>query len=192
MIQSTMSSTPTKVQESFYTHDDMKYFVTNQHRQLSIQDWEIDMTGNPAFEPLNAEQLAYHEMYPEATPWEVKNLAPRPTPPEPPTPPSLDEIKAEAIKEISAYSLKTIDKFVTTYQYANADSSLKVPDGEGIYSHAKASEVMAKYNRIGKLCREEYYMVKGQIEGATSAEEVEQCQQEAHDYYDSITEDTLV
>ena len=166
----------------------MKYFVKNQYGQVSIQDWDTDMSSNSKFKALTEEQLSYLESHPNASVYDVQNLI-EPVEPTPPTPRPIEEVKAEALKEVSAYSLKTIDRFCNTYQYANAQVSLSAADGEGIYSHEEAQRYLDAYRVVGKKCRQEYYSVKAAIEAATSETSIETIKTLAYEYYDNITAD---
>lgn len=166
----------------------MIYFVTNQFGNVSIQEWDVNMSSNNKFKALTEEQLAYYEAHPNASVYEVQNLI-EPTEPTPLTPRPIEDVKADALKAVSAYSLKTIDRFCNTYQYANAQVSLSVADGEGIYSHEEAQRYLNAYRTVGKKCRQEYYSVKAAIEAATSETSIETIKTLAYEYYDNITAD---
>lgn len=157
----------------------MKYFVTNQYGQVSIQEWEADMSNNRKFQALTTEQLEYFAAHPNASVYEVKNLIEH-------TEPTLEDIKARVIEELSELSLQASESKVKGYQLSNAIASLAVPEGEGVYLHAKAQQIVDSYTEISIKCRNKFYQAKEAIEQADNITDVENIRRNAVNFYESI------
>lgn len=165
----------------------MKYFTNNQYGNVIIV--ELDRLPNtivPNYTELSEEQMAFMSENPEATPLEImqckSNAAPVIEEPEL----TLDEYKANAKAGISDLSLETSRKKVSDYQFLNAQSSLLVEDGEGIYSHAQANEYIQLYNTVGKQCREYYYSFVEKLDKCTTIESAEALVDETTKWYDNL------
>ena len=157
----------------------MKYFVTNQHGSISIQDWDADMSNNRKFKALTDEQIAYYEAHPNASVYEVRNLIER-------TEPTLEDVKAMVIAELSELSLQASESKVKGYQLSNAISSLAVPEGEGVYLHAKAQQIVDSYTEISIKCRNKFYQAKDAIERADNITDVENIRRNATNFYNAL------
>ena len=164
-----------------------KYITHNQYGDLLII--ELDETikvDTNYFTALSEEQLKFMSENPEATPMEVMqcklNAAPVIEEPEL----TLDEYKENAKTGISDLSLETSRKKVSDYQFLNAQSSLMVADGTGIYTHAQANEYIQLYNTVGKQCREYYYSFVEKLNNCTTIKEAEDLVDEASKWYDSL------
>lgn len=132
----------------------MNYYFANN--KIYAFEWELDLMANPAYTPLTKAQAQFYESNPDASIYEVKNcklneqyIEPEPT---------LEELKAAAIKQLSELSLATLDKFVKAYQVANAQSSLfAISKGDlPIYAKAQAEKVLSDYNTHGLNLRSLY------------------------------------
>lgn len=154
------------------------YFVNNRIIKTSQA---VNLRLNPAYVPLSEEQAAFLESNPDANVHEVRQCALTPSYTLQPIP--LANYKAEKIKEVSDYSLATLGKHVSMYQFANAYISL---NGGDIYDTATATEYMNTYKRIGLLCRRKYYELEAAIEGAASPEEVDGIVAAGKEEYDAI------
>lgn len=165
----------------------MKYFTNNQYGNVIIV--ELDRLPNtivPNCTALSEEQLAFMDEHPEATPMEVmqckSNTAPVIEEPEL----TLDEYKENAKTGISDLSLETSRKKVSDYQFLNAQSSLMVADGSGIYTHTQASEYIQLYNTVGKQCRAYYYSFVEKLDKCTTIESAEALVDETTKWYESL------
>lgn len=172
----------------------MLYFVTNQYRQVSIQDWDADMSGNPAFEKLTPEQVAFYHEHPNASIKEIREC--KIIPPYIPPVPSITELKEQAIKDIDNMSRVTLGKFADVLTFSNTIASTVYAKGNGIepiYSDAKILKTATDFLIIGKMCRDVYYELSGRVNDATTAIEIEQIVSEARARYDAIehSEDSL-
>ncbi len=141
------------------------YFAYNQYKRLVIVSLRIVPRGyEDKYTELTEEQLSFREAHPEATAEEVMQC-------------ELDashdvlKYKQAAKSRMSALSLTTSKSKVSDYQFLNAQASLLVEDGTGIYTHAQANEYINLYNTIGKQCRERYYAF---VESLTACETIEQ------------------
>lgn len=154
------------------------YFANNKIIKLRKA---ADLRLNPSFIPLTAEQSDFLAAHPDASVHEVRHctLASAHTMQAPP----LEEYKSEKIKEMSDYSLATLGKHVSMYQFANAYISL---NGGSIYDTETAQNHMKTYERIGAICREKYYSILSAIEKAATAAEVDDIVAAGKEEYDTI------
>lgn len=136
----------------------MKYFTTNQYgNPIIVELNKLPKWQNGMYTPLSDEQLTFVQDNPTATPIEIMQCGMNTAPQIVVTDISLDEYKEIAKSGMSDLSLSTSRRFVTEYQFLNAQSSLLVADGEGIYSHEQAKTYISNYNTVGKQCRDKYY-----------------------------------
>lgn len=166
----------------------MYYYFTSRN-QIKAVPFEIDCVINRAYTALTEEQTAFIEANPTASVSEVRNcrLYVAPTP----TVPTLEEVKAQAKTDLSAYSALTIGRFVSDLQLANAQSSLYLlgvdSASETVYTAEKATSTIAKYNTVGKQCRDKYYEAVQAIDGCETADDVSSVVTSAKAFYDNIT-----
>lgn len=162
------------------------YFTKNQ---IKVVPFEIDCVINRAYTALTEEQTAFIEDNPTASVSEVRNcrLYVAPTP----TAPTLDGVKAQAKTDLSAYSAQTMGRFVSDLQLANAQSSLYLlgvdSASETVYTAEKATSTIAKYNTVGKQCRDKYYEAVQAIDGFDTVDDVAGVVMSAKAFYDNIT-----
>lgn len=151
------------------------YFITNRQEVFEREE-AVDVTVYPQYKELTPDQVEYHLAHPEAKRYEIEHKD-DPIPPVPPVPPfDLDEYKAEARKKVSAVSLAHIAEIIPSYQVTNAQVTINaIATGiqDTIYTQSKAEAILFEANRIGKLCREEYYRVEGLINAATDKDGVD-------------------
>lgn len=172
----------------------MLYFVTNQYRQVSIQDWDTDMTGNPAFERLTDEQVAFYHEHPNASVKEVREC--RIIPPYIPPVPSISELREQAIHDVDTKSRTTIGTFADVLTFSNTIASTVYAKAKGIepiYSDEKVLKTATNFLIVGKLCRDLFEEMKTRIEAATTASEIEALVAETNERYEAIehSEDTI-
>ena len=141
------------------------YFAYNQYKRLVIvHPHLLPKNRESMYTELTEEQSAFREAHPEATAEEVMQC-------ELNAEHDVLKYKQAAMSRISALSLSTSKSKVSDYRFLNAQASLLVEDGTGIYTHAQANEYIATYNTIGKQCRERYYAF---VESLTACETIEQ------------------
>lgn len=135
--------------------------------------------------PLTAEQVERWEENPRSHWSQIMNGQPAV---EPPTPaePTLDELKAEAVKKLSDLSLEVLGSWVSEYQLMNARLSLEAEPADKIYADDKAAEVVADYLRVGKQCRELFYEAKSVIEACETKEQLKGVRDEYTDDYEKL------
>lgn len=149
------------------------YFVKKENRIVSFGQ-EINLKCNPWYEPFTENQRKFYEEHPEASVAEIKAcqmyIAPDPILP------SLNDVKAESLRELSQMSLDTLDKFVKSYQFANAQSSLLTlannPEAATVYSREYSLYVIDTYTRVGSYLRGVYFEAENLIEDAETVESV--------------------
>ena len=126
-------------------------------------------TDKEGLTPLTAEQVERWEENPRAHWSQIMNGQPTV---EPPTPaePTIDELRAEAVKKLSDLSLEVLGSWVSEYQLMNARLSLEAEPADKIYDDEKAAEVVADYLRVGKQCRSLFYEAKSAIMSADNTE----------------------
>lgn len=156
----------------------MYYFVKLSNGKIKIQSWSMDMTTNPSFEALTQEQVDFYGQHPEASLGEVRNCKlNEPIPIDPAQ--SLEVHKEDVRRQISDLSLETLHYFITEYQFTNAQASYTgiqsalIEEENTVYSLERASDIIQKYNFIGKQCRDFYYTCKALIEDAEIAATVD-------------------
>jgi hypothetical protein len=142
-------------------------------------------TEKEGLTPLTAEQVERWEENPRAHWSQIMN---EPTHYEPPavTEPTLDELKAEAVKKLSDLSLDVLGSWVSEYQLMNAILSLKAEPADKIYDDEKANTTVADYLRVGKQCRSLFYEAKSAIEACETNEQVKGVKDEYTDYYEKL------
>ena len=162
------------------------YFFKNQ---IKAVPYHINCDINKAYTAFTAEQISFIEANPTATAQEVINLqmysAIQVQEPE------LNEVKSKALTYLSAYSSKTMGKFVSDLQLANAQTSIYLIGIETecatVYSLEKSTSTINKYNAIGKQCRDKYYELSAIIEQCANVAAVEDVIQSAEKFYDNLT-----
>ncbi|HCS87207.1 MAG TPA: hypothetical protein DIW30_01875 [Bacteroidales bacterium] len=165
----------------------MRYFTNNQYGDVIIVEMErLPKTMQATYTPLSDEQESFLSANPSATPMEVMQCGLNTAAPVAEQEMPLAEYKAIAREGMSELSLATSRKKVSDYQFLNAQSSLLVADGEGIYSHEQANEYIALYNTIGKQCRERYYTFAAMLESCETMEQATALVAETTEWYESI------
>ena len=129
----------------------------------------VEPTEKEDLTPLTAEQVERWSENPRAHWSQIMNEQPAVVPPTP-AEPTLDELKAEAVKKLSDLSLNVLGSWVSEYQLMNARLSLEAEPADKIYDDEKAAEVVADYLRVGKQCRSLLYEAKSAIESADNKE----------------------
>lgn len=141
------------------------YFNENLKKIIALTD-EVEKEG---LTPLTPEQLERWRSNPKAHWSQIMNGQPTVEPPAV-TEPTLDELKAEAVKRLSDLSLEVLGSWVGEYQLMNAILSLKAEPADKIYDDEKAADVVADYLRVGKQCRTLFYEAKSAIMSADNTE----------------------
>lgn len=161
------------------------YFVKNN----SIQEFLTPMSGD-AFVELTPEQLAFWREHPTATAYEVRNCELN-EPYVAPTP-SLDEVKADAIKAVDRKSRETIGLHVDTLALADAMTSLlfaATKSAPAIYDTEKATSTIEDFLTVGKMCREKYHEAVVSINNCDTSEEVAMVLDVTIGFYENILRD---
>lgn len=142
-------------------------------------------TDKEGLTPLTMRQVERWQENPRAHWSQIMNGQP---PVEPPTPaePTLEELKAEAVKRLSDLSLEVLGWHVSEYQLMNARLSLEAEAGDKIYDDGKSAAVVETYLRIGKLCRTAYYEAKAEIEACECATDLNDVYERWKEYYNGI------
>ena len=161
-----------------------RYFDTQKKGVISVVH---EIVESDRFVRLNAEQLAFFATHRRASYdeiWNAREYVP-PTP-EPAAEPSLEELKAQKLKELSELSLEVLGWHVSEYQLMNARLSLEAEAGDKIYDDGKSAAVVETYLRIGKLCRTAYYEAKAEIEACESVTVLNDVYERWKEYYNGI------
>lgn len=166
-----------------------KYFtIACNTKKLVITSLGSVPTGyEKRYTELNEEQLAYLENNPNADANTVlmcgKNLeaAVEKTVEEPVV--VLEDYKDLMLRDISQISLNTSREKVSDYQFLNAQASLLLEDGDGIYSHEESNKIIKEYNSIGKQCREKYYEFEKELELLTDKESIDELVSKTNNWY---------
>lgn len=164
------------------------YYYFYKNRQVSELPFKIQ-SYDTNYEKLTTKQANFYKAHKDASVYEIRRceLNPTPTPPEE----DINEVRKTVMSELSAYSLATLDKFCTTYQFANAQSSLmEIEEGkEGIYTEEKAHKYLTDYAVVGKKCRTLYYEAKDAVEEADTIDRVKELETEYKIYFDAVDSD---
>ncbi len=161
-----------------------RYFDTEKKKVISTSK---ELKGNDALIRLNAEQEAFFNENRRATYDEIWNAEKYvPPTPEPAPEPTLEELKAQKLKELSDLSLEVLGGHVSEYQLMNARLSLEAAAPDKIYDDTKSEAVVETYLRIGKLCRTAYYEAKAEIEACESVTVLNDVYERWKEYYNSI------
>lgn len=161
-----------------------RYFDTEKKRVISTTH---DIVESERFVRLNAEQEAFFNENRRASYSEIWNAEKYvPPTPEPAAEPSLEELKAQKLKELSELSLEVLGWHVSEYQLMNARLSLEAEAGDKIYDDGKSAAVVETYLRIGKLCRTAYYEAKAEIEACECTTDLNDVYERWKEYYNSI------
>lgn len=161
-----------------------RYFDTEKKKVISTSK---ELKGNDALIRLNAEQEAFFKANRRASYDEIRNAQKYVPPvPEPAPEPTLEELKAQKLKELSELSLEVLGWHVSEYQLMNARLSLEAADPDKIYDDTKSAAVVETYLRIGKLCRTAYYEAKAEIEACESVTGLNEVYERWKEYYNSI------
>jgi len=140
-------------------------------------------TEKEGLTPLTEAQVERWKANPRAHWSQIMN---EPTPPAEPITnvPTLEELKAEALKKLSDLSLEILGSWVSEYQLMNARLSLEADPADKIYDDEKAADVVADYLRVGKQCRTLFYEAKSAIESCENVEHVKMIADEYTDTYE--------
>lgn len=174
----------------------MKYFVKNQFNNIVIANLKKEPSEKIAkyYTAVTEEQELFILAHPKATVMEIFNMQMNDTE-ETVTINNetnidsatlLSDFKNDVTNYISDLSLTTSNKYIKDYKLLNAQASLSVNDGEGIYTHEEAQKVISEYISIGKTCRDKFYEIKELIENAETIEEVKTIQNNAVEYYSNL------
>ena len=169
----------------------MKYFTRNQYDNLIIVDLDFELPEwqAPAYTALNEVQLQYLEDKPEATPFAVEHCEEELNRIEAiveETEEDVNSYRETIIKAISEVALYTAKEKVPDYKVLNAQMSLAVEDGKGIYSYEEANNVIAEYNEIGTICRNKYYEFVEEANKLTTIAEIQALHDETIKYFESL------
>jgi len=87
---------------------------------------------------------------------------------------TLEQYKANVLSILSDKSLQRSEELIPSYQITNCVLSIQaITNSETpIYTNTQIDTIMSEANRIGGLCRTEYYRLKALIQAATNIEEV--------------------
>lgn len=166
----------------------MKYFTHDQYDDLIIVDLDFELPDwqAPYYEALTEEQLEYLENNQQATPTDVKyhDSTPEATPEY--SQEDIDAFRENVKLTLSEISLSAAKAKVPDYKVLNAQMSLLVADGTGIYSHSDAEVVIANYNEIGTICRNKYYEFVDKLAALNTMEEIQALNDEAVEYFNSL------
>lgn len=173
----------------------MKYFTKDQNKQLIIVNLKtVPKQSAKNYIALTDEQLTFLQENPMASVLEIMQCALNNTsetneyqiPTNPLDAFSLDEYKTYILSNISALSLMKSREKVSDYQFLNAQSSLLVEDGQGIYSHEDSNKIIAEYITIGSKCRNKYYEFKDQVDACTNKDSINVLNDEVIKWYESL------
>lgn len=169
----------------------MKYFTRNQYDELIIVDLDFELPEwqATAYTALNDIQLQYLEENPNATPFAVEHCEEEINRIEAVVEETEEDVNAyrETIKKaISEVSLYTAKEKVPDYKVLNAQMSLAVEDGKGIYSHEESNKIIAEYNEIGTICRNKYYEFVEEADKLTTIIEIQALHDETIKYFESL------
>lgn len=142
------------------------YFVENKY--IMKVDAPIDLGACPHCIEMTPEQTEFYKKNPTASVNEIKNCKLYE-----PYILTVEDNKKISIENLSHYSLSITEELVPSYKIQNAliCTNLNNHD-ESIYSHDECLQIIEKYNRIGKYCREIFYNFKEQIENCETNEEI--------------------
>lgn len=164
------------------------YYFKNAsgRRYVEVTTFPVNTSINPSFEELTEEQAEFYMEHPEASISEITKCRLNPTPE--PYVQTLAELKEEKLHDLCVMSLETVGLFCSSYQFANAQSSLyAIENGlTPFYDEATSRHYIEEYLRVGILCRNMYYETKALIEGAASKFDVNAAFDDAMEYYNSI------
>ena len=161
----------------------MFYYIYNDEK-IKVRELAVDTELFAMYKEMTDEQVAFYLANPTASVAEVKRCELYPIPVEP----TLDEVKASAIEELSEYSLMTSEKVVPSYKVHNAQITLLGNIADAIYSADEAQDIVSKANEVGKECRTLFYESKERIENSYTADDVYDIVAEVRGEYDSILE----
>lgn len=157
----------------------MKYFTKNQYNDIVIVDIEFKLSDSALqhYTALSEQQLQYLEEHPDAAPYDVKNCILESnnaimTSNYETVNDDLSGLKIDAKRNISEIALSTAKLIIPDYKVLNAQMSLAVEDGKGIYTHEEANEIVIEYNEIGEKCRNKYYEFADAIDKLESRDEI--------------------
>lgn len=155
----------------------MKYFTKNQYNEDVIVDLDFELPDwqKDSYTALNEAQLAYVESNPEASATTVKYCEDKPTEVIDTTTEefNVEQYKSFVRENISQLSLMISREKVSDYQFLNAQASLLLEDGKGIYSHEEANKIILEYNEIGTTCRNMYYGFVADLEKLEDQESID-------------------
>lgn len=137
--------------------------------------------------PLTDEQTEYWRQHPKAHWSEILDcgkkdelqpyVAPEPT---------LEELKADALKKLSDLSLEILGSHVGEYQMMNALLSLRAESYDKIYDDDKSLDLIDIYLEVGKQCRTLFYEAKSAIESADNTETIKELTDGYTDDYEHL------
>jgi hypothetical protein len=163
-----------------------KYFVlSHQKKNVIVSLPSVPKGYESKYVELTEEQLKFQEENPTASTDEVFQCKMHETV-STIIEEDLEQYKKREITVMSELSLSTSRQKVSDYQFLNAQASLLVEDGVGIYTHEKANEVITAYNTIGKKCREKYYEFVENLNSCTVLEIAKELVETTKQWYASV------
>lgn len=142
-------------------------------------------TEKEGLTPLTAEQVERWEENPRAHWSQIMNGQPAVVPPTP-VEPTLEELKADALKKLSDLSLEILGSHVGEYQMMNALLSLRAESYDKIYDDDKSQDLIDVYLEVGKQCRTLFYEAKSAIESADNTETIKELTDGYTDSYERL------
>lgn len=162
----------------------MYYYIYND-KKIKVRETAVDTALFKAYVAMTDEQREFYIANPTASVAEVKRCELYPRPQEP----ALEEVKANAVKELSDYSLETSEKVVPSYKVHNAQITLLGNIASAIYTIEEAQDIVSLANEIGKQCRLLFYESKARIENCIFRDEIYAIVAEVKNEYDIIAQD---
>ena len=158
----------------------MNYYFVNDKHIMTVES-PINLGIFTHCVELTPEQVEFYLAHPNASIVEIKNCQLYET-----YILTVEDNKKQSIDNLSHYSLSITEELIPNYKIQNAIvcTSLNNHDNS-IYSHDECLEIIEKYNRVGKYCREMFYNFKTQIENCESNEEVNDIFNQAIILYDT-------
>jgi hypothetical protein len=159
----------------------MEYYYFVEDKYIMKMNSPINLGEFPQCVEMTPEQLVFYKEHPTSSVNEIKNCKLYE-----PYILTVEDNKKQSIDNLSHYSLSITEELVPSYKIQNAliCTNLNNHD-EGIYSHDECLQIIEKYNRIGKYCRENFYIFKEQIENCETNEEINNIFDQAIKLYDT-------
>lgn len=151
------------------------------NKKIKVRDTAVNTAVFPQYVEMTPEQVEFYKEHPTASVNEIKNCQLYE-----PYILTVEDNKKISIDNLSHYSLSITEELVPSYKIQNALICTNLNNhNEGIYSHDECLQIIEKYNRIGKYCRENFYNFKQQIENCETNEEINNIFDQAITLYDT-------